>query len=150
MNKSEKISENAALGRRIVEARKAAGFTSGNEFSEAIGVSVVTLSNYETGKRSPRAEELIKIREVTGADLNWLIVGKGSGPTSSEPSQPEEGNESPESFKLSGELDWDAWQQAIDQTLRFEKMHGPMSAADSSKMTYRTYQAIMDLDISGD
>ena len=46
--------------------------------SKAIGMSQPGFSRiwYEGGL--PNAETLIKIRESTGCDLNWLLTGKGS------------------------------------------------------------------------
>ncbi len=45
-------------------------------FAELLGVSQFTISNYETGKRFPDMEFLVRLNEITHVNLNWLIFGK--------------------------------------------------------------------------
>jgi len=47
-----------------------------NEFSRKLGISSFTLSNYETGKRFPDSRFLLKFKELTHVDLNWLFGGE--------------------------------------------------------------------------
>lgn len=47
-----------------------------HEFSRKLGVSSFTLSNYETGKRYPDSRFLLKFKELTNVDLNWLFGGE--------------------------------------------------------------------------
>ena len=47
-----------------------------DEFSRKLGVSQFTLSNYETDKRFPDARFLLKLKEMTSVDLNWLVWGE--------------------------------------------------------------------------
>ena len=58
---------------KIREARKNAGLKQ-DEFAKAIGVSLRTVSNYESGERYPKKRETYyKIAEVLKVDVNYLI-----------------------------------------------------------------------------
>lgn len=46
-----------------------------SEFAEKLGISRQTYINYETGKRSPELETLLKISEICNVSLDY-IVGK--------------------------------------------------------------------------
>jgi len=52
-----------------------AGSRGKSKFASALGISSSTYSYYEAG-RVPPIETLLKMCEVTGADLNWLLTGK--------------------------------------------------------------------------
>ena len=45
--------------------------------SEAIGMSTAGFNRVWYNDGMPKAETLIKIKEVTGCDLNWLLTGEG-------------------------------------------------------------------------
>ncbi|MBE3070419.1 MAG: helix-turn-helix transcriptional regulator, partial [Planctomycetes bacterium] len=45
-------------------------------FARAVGVSPSTYNYYEKG-RPPPTELLARAAEVTGADLTWLVTGRG-------------------------------------------------------------------------
>ena len=53
-------------------ARVNAGLTQ-KEASEKLGISKVTLSNWETGKTSPRADQSRVLSEIYGVSLDELI-----------------------------------------------------------------------------
>ena len=62
--------------RRVGELRlKAAGPRGKSTFAKQLGISPSTYDYYE-GTRIPPAEMLVRIAEVTGADLCWLLTGK--------------------------------------------------------------------------
>lgn len=62
------------LCEKIKEARKQAGLTQ-DEFAKAIGVSLRTVTNYETGERYPRKRDTYyKIAEVLKVDVNYLLT----------------------------------------------------------------------------
>lgn len=62
------------LCEKIKEARKQAGLTQ-DEFAKAIGVSLRTVTNYETGERYPKKRETYyKIAEVLNVDVNYLLT----------------------------------------------------------------------------
>jgi transcriptional regulator with XRE-family HTH domain len=60
------------LGKRILELRKERRLTL-RETSEAIGVSTSAVSMYETGKRSPDHETLIKIANFFNVSTDYLL-----------------------------------------------------------------------------
>lgn len=49
------------------------------EFAAELGVSDRTLGNYIRGDREPSFDVLVKIRRVTGVDINWLLTGEEGG-----------------------------------------------------------------------
>jgi len=73
--KSAKIPANE-ICRRVVELRlKAAGPRGKSKFAKQLGISPSTYDYYE-GSRIPPAEMLVRIAEVAGADLHWLLTGQ--------------------------------------------------------------------------
>ena len=59
---------------KIREARKNAGLKQ-DEFAKAIGDSLRTVSNYESGERYPKKRETYyKIAEVLKVDVNYLLT----------------------------------------------------------------------------
>lgn len=74
----ENFSENAII-ERIKTLRTAfAGPRGKSNFAKAIGLSSSTYSYYEQS-RVPPINVLLKICELTGADLNWLLTGQEAG-----------------------------------------------------------------------
>jgi len=70
----KKIDENAII-QRIKQLRSQyAGNRGQSEFARALNISPSSYNYYEK-KRVPRVEVLLKICEVTGADLVWLLTG---------------------------------------------------------------------------
>ena len=68
---------------RIREARKALGLT-GKCLAHELGVSESTVSQYENSKREPDNATLIKIADVLGVTLDYLL-GRTDNPASPEP-----------------------------------------------------------------
>jgi len=66
--------EKAVIGRIGVLRKQYAGSRGKSKFSRALGISASTYSYYEKN-RVPPIEILLKICEITGADLEWLITG---------------------------------------------------------------------------
>ena len=56
----------------IKKYREAAGLKQA-EMAEAIGISTMTLSRYESGTREPRATELLKMSELFGCTVDELL-----------------------------------------------------------------------------
>ena len=71
--------------RRIAELRqKTAGPRGKSTFAKQLGISASTYDYYE-GARVPPADILVRIAEVTGADLRWLLTGQaGAAPLAAE------------------------------------------------------------------
>lgn len=66
--------EAETIGQRLKRLR---GTMSREVFASKIAVHRETLSKYERGVVQPGADVLGRIRAVTGADMNWLLTGKG-------------------------------------------------------------------------
>ena len=64
---------------RIRELRKKCGITM-KELGEKIGVAESTVSQYETGKRQPDYETLLKLGEYFGVTVDFLL-GAEKAPT---------------------------------------------------------------------
>lgn len=63
------------VGKRIQEARKKAGMKQ-SDLAERLGVAVITIGQYERGKRQPRIEQLKSIASALNVDVNWLMNGQ--------------------------------------------------------------------------
>ena len=66
-----------AIGERIRTLR---GPRTQAEFAEQLGSSRMSVVRYEAGSRTPDAEFLCNLCELTGADAVWLLTGKGERP----------------------------------------------------------------------
>lgn len=53
--------------------RKAKGYTSMSEFCNDTGINFSTYQNYETGKRIPTADILIKLADFYGVSVDYLL-----------------------------------------------------------------------------
>lgn len=53
--------------------RKSKGFNNAKDFCEAVDISINTYQNYETGKRIPTAEMLIKLADFYGVTTDYLL-----------------------------------------------------------------------------
>lgn len=66
------------FGEKLRKARRQAGLSQ-EEFAKAIGVSLRTITNYETNGVYPKKRELYpKIAEVLGVDVDYLMTEKES------------------------------------------------------------------------
>jgi len=68
------------LSDRIQRARLAAGFSSQKALADAIGVSRVSVTNWEAGLNEPSARRLRRLAELCGVTVDWLAHGAGPGP----------------------------------------------------------------------
>lgn len=48
------------------------------EFAQKLGLGQSTLSGVEKGRQAPTARMLADVAEITGCDLNWLLLGQGA------------------------------------------------------------------------
>ena len=53
--------------------RKSKGYNSMKDFCDAVGISIGTYQNYETGKRVPTADMLIKLSDFYGVSTDYLL-----------------------------------------------------------------------------
>lgn len=69
---------NAIIERVGLLRKQYAGKRGKSKFARALGISASTYSYYEDN-RVPPIEILLKMCEVTGADLQWLLTGQSTG-----------------------------------------------------------------------
>ena len=69
---------------KLREIRKKCGLTM-KELGAEIGVAESTISQYETGKREPDYETLLKLAEYFGTSVDVLLRGEPSSPSPSRP-----------------------------------------------------------------
>ncbi len=62
------------VGQRIRAARNKAGLTQ-RELAARAETATGTIQQYELEKRQPRLEQLRRIANVLGVDINWLMNG---------------------------------------------------------------------------
>lgn len=67
------------IGRRLTEAREAAGMTR-HELAAHLGLEESTIERWETGERSPRGNRVSKLAGILGVSLSWILVGRGVEP----------------------------------------------------------------------
>ena len=65
---------------KLREIRKKCGITM-KELGAEIGVAESTISQYETGKRQPDYETLLKLGEFFGVSVDYILTGKEKAPT---------------------------------------------------------------------
>ncbi len=53
--------------------RKSKGYTNMKDFCEAVDISINTYQNYESGKRIPTADILIKLADFYGVTTDYLL-----------------------------------------------------------------------------
>jgi len=75
------LDKNVIIGRIKLLRKEHAGERGRSKFAKELGISASTYSYYEN-RRVPPIEILLKICEVTGANLNWLLSGEGNAKTS--------------------------------------------------------------------
>jgi|GEM_PF-992541 len=75
MSRPEKFK--TVLGQRLSTFRKQLGYEQRPAFAKILGVSVVTLGNYERGDREPELQFLLLYAKNFNANLHWLVTGKG-------------------------------------------------------------------------
>jgi transcriptional regulator with XRE-family HTH domain len=61
---------------RLVEARKAKGFSQEVLGVELGGMSKQGVSHWETGRYEPNIEQLTKLCEILDCTADWLVLGK--------------------------------------------------------------------------
>jgi len=120
--------------KRFSDRRKELGLTQA-ETARAVGVSRVSISQWEKGDTSPKGKNLHALAKVLNCDPNWLLTGQGSpDPLTAEPSNIETGP------KLQGSYPVISWVQAGDwsqiyETNRVEADHYPCPVK-CSKQTF--------------
>jgi transcriptional regulator with XRE-family HTH domain len=64
------------IANRVKEVREVINFDKNKEIANLLGVSEVTYSNYETGKRTPK-KVLFRYKSLFNIDPNWIMTGEG-------------------------------------------------------------------------
>ncbi|MEA3401331.1 MAG: helix-turn-helix transcriptional regulator [Armatimonadota bacterium] len=73
---SDRSDSARAMGQRIAQARREAGYRTAQDFSEDLDVSVWTVRSWESGKSQPRYDMLQTLSELTGRSKAWFL-GEG-------------------------------------------------------------------------
>jgi transcriptional regulator with XRE-family HTH domain len=60
------------IATRIREAREARGWTQ-DELAARIGSTGMTVSHWETGRRTPHPRWLVKLADALGCPTDWLL-----------------------------------------------------------------------------
>ena len=71
--KEELILNDEIIGKKIKALRKTRGMTQ-IQLAEALGLERASISNYETGRRSPHLQQLEQIAKVLGVSLEYFGV----------------------------------------------------------------------------
>lgn len=66
-----------ALGKRLREARRQAGYHTIRAFADDHNMPSSTYTQYEIGDREPSIENLLRFTEAFETNLIWLLTGKG-------------------------------------------------------------------------
>jgi transcriptional regulator with XRE-family HTH domain len=69
----------ADFSRRLRTVREACGYTTRRAFAEALGIEEGTCGKYERAESYPHPETLGRIRQLTGATVDYLYFGDESG-----------------------------------------------------------------------
>lgn len=70
--KDKRTERKVAVGRRLQQVRKERGLMQ-KEVADQTGINVVTLSGYEIGKSEPNMEALVRLADVYGVSLDYLM-----------------------------------------------------------------------------
>ncbi len=65
------------VGKRLKYLREFVLEMSQAEFSDKLGIKRNSLSNYERGIREMNYELLMKLKNIFGVNINWLLTGEG-------------------------------------------------------------------------
>ena len=85
MSQKERDPFLVALGQRLREARHRSGLTQ-DQAAERIPIGRSTLAGWESGVAAPDPAKLVRIAEVYGVSLDWLLRGESDlGQTAPEP-----------------------------------------------------------------
>ncbi len=68
------MSQNEIIAKRLSELRKKKGIKQ-DEIAELLNVKRATVANYETGKRAPDYETIIKLADYYGVSCDYIIRG---------------------------------------------------------------------------
>ena len=77
----EDLKQKELIERIIILRKKFGGDRGKSTFARALGISASTYSYYEQN-RIPPIELLLKMCEITGTDIEWLLTGKTAAPAS--------------------------------------------------------------------
>lgn len=66
---------------RLKRARKTAGFKTAREAAESLGIAYQTYVGHENGRARPNIDEAAKYARRYKVSCDWLLTGKGRGPT---------------------------------------------------------------------
>ncbi|NTG00171.1 helix-turn-helix transcriptional regulator [Agrobacterium rhizogenes] len=88
------MADDIEIGSRLKQARKAAGFKTAKIAAESLGVAYSTYAQHENGTRGITREAELYTRRYK-ISLDWLMRGKGPGPSGQASSEVAEGPAAP-------------------------------------------------------
>jgi SOS-response transcriptional repressor LexA len=68
------MEQSAGIAERFAHIRARQGLSK-KAFAESLGIHPVVAGDIELGKREPSREVLVRLAEVYGADITWLLTG---------------------------------------------------------------------------
>jgi transcriptional regulator with XRE-family HTH domain len=77
MKKKKTNMDLVGIGRRLKDIRKKLNLRQ-KEFAEKMDITMVTLSDIETGKKRPGSDILFNLSELYDVNLDFLLFGQGS------------------------------------------------------------------------
>lgn len=69
------------VNERLIEARIAAGYGSVREAANSLGMSYSTYAAHENGTDGFKIDSAVKYARKFKVSLDWLVTGKGRGPS---------------------------------------------------------------------
>lgn len=114
------MADDVEIGKRLKEARKAAGFKTAKAAAESLGVPYPTYSQHENGTRGIVREADLYARRYK-ITLDWLMRGKGPGILAPQPAEDLTPISSPiGSVKVSGKVAANSWMSVDDMDFGYE------------------------------
>jgi transcriptional regulator with XRE-family HTH domain len=69
----------SGFAERLRQVREACGFATARAFARTLGIEEAAYRRYERGESYPHPETLGRIRQLTGATIDYLYFGEAAG-----------------------------------------------------------------------
>lgn len=98
---------------RLTELRLAAGLSQ-KKLAEFLGVTNQTYSNYETGKREPSNDTILRLADYFNVSTDYLLGRTDDPEIKKDPAEVGEGDVKIALFGGDGEVTDEMWQEVLD------------------------------------